>query len=199
MTTKISARTVDLAWAREQELSESFSMEWSLGLRYATFEETMDGLYDDVSSIDPAFGSIRYSADKSNEGEMIGAKASARATYRFARSFSVGAALGFSHMDGELTASSLLSPIGSDNASVEPSGFAAVRDDGRSGNILDFDLVLAWHNSNDWLRVWVGWEQSAWNGIAEDLVRNFPGTTVPLRPRDSVTFSSYKLGVFVKF
>jgi len=199
MLTKVSARTADLAWAREQEIRESFRMEWSLGLRYATFEETMDGLYDDRASLDPEYGLVSYSAAKSNEGEMIGARVGARATYRFARSFSIGSGLGFSYLDGELTASSLLTPTGTENAGVEPSGFAAVRDDGRSGSIFDFDVIVAWHNANDWLRFWVGWEQSTWDGIAEDLVRNFPGTTAPLRPRDSVTFSSYKLGVFVKF
>jgi len=199
MTTEVSARTADLAWAREQELSEAFRMEWSVGLRYATFEETMEGLYDDVSSVDPDFGLVRYSASKSNEGEMFGGRASARATYRFARRFSVSSSLGLSYLDGELKAWSYLSPTGLENASTDPSAFASVRDDGRSGSILDFDLVFGWHNANDWLRLWAGWEQSVWNDIAADLVRNLPGTTAPLRERDSVTFSSYKLGVFVRF
>lgn len=199
MKTEVSARTADLAWAREQELGESFQMEWSAGLRYATFEETMNGLYDDVSSVDPEFGLTRYAASKSNEGKMVGARAAVRGTYRFARQFSVSSGLGFSYLDGELEAWSYLTPTGLDNAMAEPSAFAAVRDDGRSGTILDFDLVFGWHNANDWLRVWAGWEQSVWGDIAADLVRNFPGTTAPLHERDSVTFSSYKLGVFVRF
>lgn len=199
MTTEVSARTADLAWAREQELGEAFRMEWSVGLRYATFEETMEGLYDDVAYADPEFGRIRYSASKSNEGKMVGAKAAARGTYRFARRFSVSSSLGLSYLDGELKAWSHLSPTGLDNALTEPSAFASIRDDGRSGSILDFDVVFGWHNANDWLRLWAGWEQSVWNDIAADLVRNFPGTTAPLRERDSVTFSSYKLGVFVRF
>lgn len=199
MTTKISAQTADLAWAREQEVSEAFRMELSVGLRWATFEETMEGFYDNVASVDPEFGLVRYEATKSNEGDMIGARIAARGTYRFARQFSISSSLGFSYLDGELKASSLLSPTGTENAPIEPSGFAGVTDDGRSGDILDFDLVFGWHNSNDWLRFWLGWEQAVWNDIAADLVRNFPGTTAPLRERDSVTFSSYKLGVYVRF
>lgn len=199
MTTKISAETADLAWGHEQEISEAFRMEMSVGLRYATFEETMEGLYDDAASVDPEFGLVSYAATKSNKGEMIGARIAARGTYRFAQRFSVGSGLGFSYLDGELTASSLLSPTGLENAPLEPSAFASVQDDGRSGNIFDFDLVVGWHNSADWLRFWVGWEQAVWNGIAADLVRNFPGTTAPLQERDSVTFSSYKLGVYVRF
>ena len=35
--------------------------------------------------------------------------------------------------------------------------------------------------------------------IAADLARNFPGTTAPLRERDSVAFSQYKVGLFFVF
>ena len=93
----------------------------------------------------------------------------------------------------------MLAPVGLENITDEPRSFAAAQDDGRSGSILDFDVVAGWHGKNDGLRFWIGWEQSIWNDITTDLVRNFPGTTAPLRERDSVTFSGYKLGVSFRF
>jgi hypothetical protein len=110
-----------------------------------------------------------------------------------------GAGLGFSFLDGELTGSSGLIPVGSANAGTEPSSFASITDDGRSGNIVDFDLRIGWCNASDRFRVWLGWEQSIWSEIAQDPLRNFPGTTAPLRERDSVAFSGYKLGLYFRF
>jgi hypothetical protein len=199
MNSEITAQTADLAWAREHELNESFSVEWSAGLRYAKYEETMLGFYDDVDSIASAFGLVRYSAAKTVEGEMIGVKVAARGTYRITQSFWVGTGLGFSFLDGEVTGASMLSPIGLTNASTEPTGFASIKDDGRSGDILDFDLIFGWRSASDRLRIWLGWEQSTWNEIVDDLVRNLPGTTAPLRDRDSVAISGYKLGVYFRF
>jgi hypothetical protein len=199
MTTEITAQTVDLAWFREHELTESFGIEWSLGLRWATYEETMQGLYDDVDSTSPDFGLVRYSADKTVEGDMIGVKASLRGTYSLTQSLWFASGLGYSFLDGEVTGASVLSPIGLSNAPTEPASFGSIKDNGRSGSIVDFDLVFGWRSGTDRLRFWVGWEQAIWNDIVTDLARNFPGTTAPLRDRDSVTFSGYKLGVYFRF
>lgn len=199
ITTTVKAQTADVAFAREAEIGDAFTMEWTAGVRYVNFEETYEGDYDDVSSSDPDFGLVRYSATKSNEGDMVGVRVGVRGSYRFAERFSVSSGLGFSLLDGELTASSLLSPIGLNNASLEPSGFASLKDDGRSGSILDLEIVAAWHAANDSVQIWIGWEQSTWNEITLDLLRNFPGTTAPLRERDSVTFSGYKIGASVRF
>ena len=80
-----------------------------------------------------------------------------------------------------------------------PASFASAFDDGRSGNIVDFGISGAWHGrSNAWY-VSLGWEQSTWNGITNDLLRNFPGTSVPLRDRDSVVISAWMLGFFARF
>ena len=199
MQTEISAQTADLAWAREQELGESFSMEWSLGLRYASFEETMTGLYDDANTVSPDFGLIRYAAEKSNEGEMFGARVAARGNYRVTERFFVSSSLGFSMLDGELTGWSSLTPTGLDNAPFEPQGFAALEDTGRSGRIVDFDVRGGWNGAGGRFQIWLGWEQAQWEGIAEDLMRNLPGTTAPLRERTSVVISGYKLGARFRF
>lgn len=183
--TEISAMTVDAAWGRTHAASRRIDLDWSAGLRYANYEEEAGGFYFDGQPLD---------ASKSNEGEMIGARLALRGTYRLTY-LSFGAGVGFSFLDGELTASS-----GLKRASVsQQEGFAELKDDGRSGQIREFDIVASWHGANDRVRISLGWEQSTWEGIADDLMRNLPGTVVTLRDRDSVVFSGYKLGLLFRF
>lgn len=188
LTTEVTASTADVAWGKNHELTDQFGMEWSIGLRYANFEETHNGLYGELAG-------GTYTAAKSNEGEMFGARAAVRAMHRFSDRFSVSGGLGFSLLDGENIASSGLTPLGA----TSPTTSSYVSDDGRSGRILDLDVALNYHMLQDTLRISLGWEQSSWDGIAADLLRTAPNTSVTLRDRDSVAFSAYKLGVLVNF
>jgi hypothetical protein len=193
ITTEITAQTADVAWVRELEVGEGADLEWSLGLRYASYEETMEGQYTTGLSM----GSVPYYGAKSNEGEMIGLRTAIRGSVFLSSQISIDGGIGFSMLDGELTASSTLAE---GNSTYDtPSNSAGINDDSRSGTIFDVEAVLTWHNSSDRLRVSLGWEQSVWNDITTDLVRNFPGTTAPLSERDSVTFSGYKLGLYYRF
>lgn len=193
-TTEIEATTADVAFGVEHEMAEHFEFLWTLGLRYALFEETQRAVYDEAPA---PIGLDSFSARKSNEGEMVGGRVGLRGRYRFG-SLSVGGGLALAFLDGELTGQSRLAATGSANSGLSPNA-AAVVDDGRSGRITDLDLRLTWHHSSEAVQVWAGWEESVWEEIAADLVRNFPGTVAPLRARDSVTFSGYKLGVQVRF
>ena len=197
ITTEVEARTADLAWGHNVSISEEFSMDLTVGLRFADFKETMDGSYGEVDEFDLGTGPVL--ASKSNQGEMFGLRLAARGSYRFSRSFSLTASLGFSMLDGELTASSSLIPQGTVGGDPILPNAISVKDDGRSGSIVDVDVALVWNSSSETVKVWLGWEQSTWEGIATDLVRNFPGTIAPLRDRDAVVFSGYKLGVWVGF
>ena len=194
-TTEMEATTFDVAWGIEHQMIERLTAEWSLGVRYALFEETQEALYDEALS---PTGVNSYSGIKENEGEMIGVRATLRLAYRVLESISIGGGMGFSFLDGELTASSTLRPTGSANSGLT-NGFSSFEDDGRSGRITDLDARVTWYHSRDIVRVWLAWEQSEWEDIAADVMRNFPGTVAPLRERDSVTFSSFKLGVRVRF
>jgi hypothetical protein len=196
---KIEAQLADVAFGREHAFGESFRMEWSAGLRYANFEEALDGFYDNASSASATFGQERYAASKANQGEMIGVRVAARGSYRLTSSFFLSAGLGYSFLDGEVNSASSLSPNGTVNGVAEPSSFVGITESGRSGNIIDLDLIVGWNNRSDTIRIWAGWEQSDWQDIAADLVRNFPGTAAPLRDRDSVVISGYKLGVYFRF
>ena len=45
-----------------------------------------------------------------------------------------------------------LVPSGVSNSPTTPSSLAVVEDDGRSGSILDFDIVVTWHIADDAFR-----------------------------------------------
>jgi hypothetical protein len=193
--TEIDAGTLDVAWIVEHQMVESFDLEWSAGLRYAQFEETSEAFYDEAPA--PTFDNS-YLASKSNEGEMVGVRLGLAGRYMFFRSFSLGAGVAVSFLDGKVDASSGLLPTGEDNSDLGPS-LSVLDDDSRSGRITEVDFRVNWHHPSGKYVVWAGWEQSDWDDISADLMRNFPGTVAPLRDRDSVTFSGYKVGVRVRF
>ncbi|NIM00624.1 MAG: hypothetical protein GTO30_22430 [Acidobacteria bacterium] len=199
LMTDTDAASADFAFGRSHELGDDFRMEWSTGVRYARFEESTSGFYDDSVFVAATFGENRYAVAKTIEGDMIGARVAARGSYFFTPSFSVSAAIGFGLLDGEITASSGLTPTGSVNALAQPSSLATIKDDGRSGYTIDYDTRVTWHTMDDRLRVWLGWEQQQWSGIARDDLRDFPGTAAPQNVRDSVVFSGYRIGVSYRF
>lgn len=183
--TKVSAFTTDAAWGITHQVNESLSVGGSIGLRYASFEETTDGVYDGV-----------LTAAKSLEGNMLGARLVGRARYRVG-SFSASVAAGYSALDGELEQRSSLTQA--DGSPAPGTSALLLIDDSRSGTILDLDVTGAWHSSGDAVSVWIGWEQQEWADIAADLTRNLPGSGVISRDRDSVTFSWFKVGVSYRF
>jgi len=199
LTTETDASAIDIAFAREHEIADDFRMEWSAGLRYASFEESTSGFYDDDLFGGSGFGDNRYAAAKTTEGEMLGLRLAARGSYFFTSSFSASAGIGVSFADGEIDAFSRLTPTGLVNSGTQPTSLATVFDDGRSGRTFDVESRLTWHSSSDRFRLWLGWSQQEWSGIASDLLRNFPATARPLESRDSVVFSGYTLGGSYRF
>jgi hypothetical protein len=191
ITSEIEAQTVDAAWSRDHTLSEDFSMEWSVGIRFAQFEETESGSYGQVEGLAPSQSVV---VAKSNAGDMFGVRFSARGTYAFTESWSFTGSLAISMLDGEIESTASMTapaPFGQNAFSLT--------DDSRSGSTRDVDLALVWGSGTGKVKLWFGWEQAFWDEIAADLARNFPGTAAPLAPRDSVTFSGYKLGIQYNF
>jgi hypothetical protein len=80
---QITARTGDVAFGKLHQPAERFVVDWSVGLRFASYEE-------------------QNTVQGSMESEMLGARAALRGAYRFG-SFSVTSGLGFSFLDGETT------------------------------------------------------------------------------------------------
>jgi len=195
LETEVEAEVVDVEWSRSYDASESFELGWSLGLRYATYTETTQGVYDEASSLSPSLGRVSYAAFKINESEAFGARVAGRGSFGIGGGFSVDGEIGLSLLDNQIDSLSRLAPIGSDNQPTTSVARATAFDDGRSGTIFDVELTLAWTAARDALRFYGGWRQSVWDEITRDLVRNFPGTSAPLEDRSSVTFSGYVLGV----
>jgi hypothetical protein len=198
LETRVEAEVVDVDWSRIYATSESLSLGWSLGLRYATYTETTQGFYDEESSLSPNLGRVSYAAFKTNQSEAFGARVAGRGSFGIGAGFSIDGEIGLSLLDNQIDSLSRLAPIGTVNQPTTPVARATAFDDGRSGTIFDVELTLAWHTSENGLRFYGGWRQSVWDEITRDLVRNFPGTSAPLEDRSSVTFSGYVLGVLVR-
>lgn len=186
--TEISMTTADIMFGHDHPVTESFSLDWSLGLRYALFEQDEVATYTQL-------GGASYTANKSNEGEMVGVRGSIRGEYRFARSFGLSGTMGLSFLDGELTAQSSLTAAGQSS----PASFSSLVDDSRSGSIQEAEVGVHWYSGQDRVRITVGWSQAQWRDIADDLMRNFSTTSAPLRDRPDVTLSAYVIGARVRF
>jgi len=182
--TEIAARTIDASWSVPQQAGDAFGILWSVGVRWAGFEETTDGQY--------TIGGSTHQAHKSNEGSMLGGRLAGKATYRLG-SFEVGTGLGMALLSGDLDASASLTPATASSVNTQQT------DDGRSGSILDFEVTAGWRSASEAVRVWAGWEQAVWEDIAADLVRNLPGAAAPLRDRDAIAFSGFKIGAEFRF
>lgn len=196
--TEVKAETIDLNWGREHELAKGFVLSWSLGLRYAKFDETYSGSYDFYDVASGYTGYYTYGVAKTNESTMLGFRADTRVTRNFGTSFAVTAGLGFSFLDGDVESTSGLTPIGIGNAGFLPATLATAKDD-RSGLIRDFDVGCYWRIADDHFRIGIGWEQSSWDDLPADLLRNNVGTLTVAPERKNVTFSSWKLGLYARF
>jgi hypothetical protein len=195
IVSKIDAKSLTIEAGHTHELSEGFELEWSLGLRWASFEENLDGFYDYYESTNAYFGYLRYAASKTNESTMAGFKIGGKGSYEFNRHVSVNSSLAFSFLQGEVTSTSGLVP---DERLGLPSSLFELTDNDRTGTITDFDINVVWHLSDDRYRVWAGYAYSSWDGLAVDLSRKsfaIEGEQVGFGVREGVAFSGFKIGV----
>ncbi len=196
---KVKAQTLDVIWGRDHDLTENLTLGWSLGLRYAKFEETITGTYDSYEAASAGYYS--YDVRKHNKGTMAGFKAGLRVTRNFGKSFGVSSGLGFSFLKGKVESTSSRGyPVGSfgDENGLGVT-LASSRDKDRSGLIRDFDVGCYWRIADDHFRVGVGWEQSSWDGVPHDLIRNTQGSLVNVPERNNVAFSGWKIGLYGRF
>ncbi len=193
--TQVEAELIDADWSRTYDPTETLRLGWSLGLRYATYTETSQGVYDEASSTSTNLGQLTYAAYKTNDSAAYGVRVAGSGSFGIGSGLSVDGEIGLSLLDNQIDSLSRLAPVGTVNQPTTPVARAAASDDGRSGTIFDVELALAWTAEGDGLRIYAGWRQSVWDEVTRDLVRNFPGTSAPLEDRTSVTFSGYVLGV----
>ena len=203
---ELKASLIDVTWDHQFEVSDYLDLQWSLGLRYASFEENLDGTYDVCASTGCDYpysvyytpGDTTFDVHKSNESDMLGIKVGIEGVYFVTDTFAISSGLAYSALQGDVESRSGLTPTGVFNGLDPPSLFVA-EDDDRSGDIIDLDLTLSWYLVDNRLRLYLGYYQSRWDGIAADLARNTPGILLPNKDRDYVTFTGFKLGVQFNF
>jgi hypothetical protein len=211
----IEASSVEIRAGREHALTESFDLEWSVGVRWVDFSEDLSGFYDfSESTYTYSFGYYRYAANKTNESSMAGFEAGMKGSYSFNKHVSINSRVNLSFLQGDIESTSSLVPSGIANGGgVLPSASFHTEDTGRSGTIVDFDFNVVWHLFDDRYRVWAGYEYAQWNGVPADLARQQMGGLVLIPPspgdpilvapgrqaafatRDNMAFSGFKIGV----
>ena len=202
---KIEASTFDVAFSQTQELSDILSMEWSVGLRYASYEDGVTGTYDLCASTgcDGGYGyvpgEVTFAAERTTKSDMFGVRAGVRGKYAISQRVAVRSGLALSLLTGNVDSRSGLTPIGTLNSQVDPPTTFVADESDRSGRIIDLDVGMEFDLVQDLLRMSVAYEHSVWDGVPRDLARNPPGLLTVLDPRDQVTFSGVRLGLWVRF
>ncbi len=202
----IQASTVDVTFAQTFEAGEYFDLEWSVGVRYASFEESITGLYDLCASTgcDAPYsmsvlpGEITFDVLKITQSDMMGATIGLNGRYYFADWAALAGGFSYSLLTGDVESQSGLTPSGTFNGTDRPT-LARRSEEGHGGSISDVWVGIDWLFIDDRLRFHTGLYYSNWDGIAEDLVRNTPGIEVFNPARDSVSFSGARASVQFQF
>ncbi len=201
----LEASTVDVAFSQTQELSDILSMEWSVGLRFASYEDGVTGTYDLCASTgcDGGYGyvpgEIAFAAERTTKSDMFGIRAGVRGKYSISERVAVRSGLALSLLTGDVESRSGLTPIGTLNGAIDPPGRYVADESDRSGRIVELDVGVEFDLVRDLLRLSVGYEHAIWEGVPADLARNPPGMLTVLEPRDRVSFSGARLGLWVRF
>lgn len=200
----LEATTLDLAFAHRHELAEVFDLEWSAGLRFASFDETLTGSYDLCASDGCTGGTflpgeVTYAADRSTESTMFGLRTGLSARYRISDLVALRSGIALSTLIGDVESTSGLTPTGSVNAATEPTTRFSADESDRSGRIVDGEFGVEFDVMPDRLRLSVTYEHSVWDDVARDLARNPPGQFAINAPRDSVSFTGIRLGFWFRF
>jgi hypothetical protein len=202
---KIEASTIDVAFSQTQELSDILSMEWSVGLRYASYEDGVTGTYDLCASTgcDAGYGyapgEVAFAAERTTKSDMFGVRAGVRGKYSISERVAVRSGLALSLLTGDTNSRSGLTPTGTLNALFDSPTSLVADESNRSGRIIDLDVGMEFDLVQDLLRMSLAYEHSVWDGVPRDLARNPPGVLTVLDPRDQVTFSGVRLGLWVRF
>ncbi len=110
---RIEAESLDLDWGRSEEFGEQLRLEWSLGLRFAGLDETLEGFYDFDASTSAYFGEFAYFASRTSESRMAGLGATLEGDYRFTERFHLRGRASLSVLDGSVEGRSSLVAAGS--------------------------------------------------------------------------------------
>jgi hypothetical protein len=189
----VDATSIDLDFAHVHSITDQFDFEWSLGVKFADFEDTtrVESGYTYTDTYGVANDYFLHETAH-NESDMWGFKAGVRGAYNFGERFSLTAGLGVGKLIGEVESTSavgITTPTGTIHIFED-----IASDDNRSGTITDYDIMGVIH-IGEHFDVGIGYEHSTWQGIATDLMR----AHWELPSRDDVGFTGWKLGLKFRF
>lgn len=204
MTQEIEASTIDVEYLRSVSPGESLEMTWGFGLRFADFEDNVDGNY----LLDP--NDILLSAQipvfRKVTGDGTGLTGGVGVEYQFTDPFGVRSHLRLGFLTAEVEAEH-----GWDLPGGVPAPFQKQTIEDETAVTVDFDLAGRF-GVGDYVDLEVGWFYTSWWDMAQvPLSRgelriggNFPQLNIstfdiPGESRDRITWSGPRIAVDIRF
>ncbi len=191
---EIEARTVDVEFKRSVSTKNPLTIGWSVGLRWASFEDTVDGEY----LVD---GLFRFPAMRHIESDGVGATGSFEAGYDFAKAFGLST---------DLRVGFITADVDGEHEIIDLDGFYAypgvswseeVGSEDEVATTLDFNFNLTFH-AGRYLDIDLGYLYSTWTEMAEvnlsraesfdDFSFSVP-PTIKGEDRDRITWSGPRI------
>jgi len=204
----IKATSLEVDYSRALDVGDNFTFRWLAGLRSVTFEEEVQ--FDGSTSVyiyggyyGAYYATSEISQKRHMDSDAFGIKVGGRGTFGFTRRFSLegGAALSLLTADIKGNSSQAVSYVDPLSPAASFSFTESNRAEGESGRgqILDLDLRGIWTEGP--LSIYLGYSASSWEGLVRDpnppRSHYFPFAAG--RARDSVSFTSFDVGIIYRF
>ncbi|MFQ5701592.1 MAG: Lpg1974 family pore-forming outer membrane protein [Acidobacteriota bacterium] len=191
----IEAETIDLEFTRSRAVSKPVLVTYGVGLRYASFEETVDGRY----LVDPGGIDARFPASRHIDSDGFGLTGSLGVDYDFTEFLGIRTNLRVGFLTADIDAEQELTDLDS------YSGGGTIREEAHFNDevatTIDFDVNLAFH-TGPYLDVDVGWMFTTWSDLVQhNLSRSTQGLfgepTITGEDRDRINWSGARLRLIV--
>lgn len=205
---ELEASTIDIEYKRPVVMeSENLTVMWGIGLRYAEFEDELEGMY----VLDPTSSAYRFPVSREIESDGIGLTGSVGVAYNFPNEI-VG-------ISSNLRVGFLVSDVDANHSFQDLDGYYATTglkvtesssmDDGVA-TTMDFEANIVFH-AGERLDFDLGWFFSTWTGMADvalsrrDLIwegcdcDSLASPTIQGEDRDRISFSGPKVRARFRF
>jgi hypothetical protein len=202
MTQELEATTVDVEYMRPVQMeSENLTVTWGIGLRYASFEDEVEGQY----VLDPTGFAARYPVTREIESDGIGLTGSVGVNYDFLDSI-----IGIS---SNLRVGFILSDVDANHSITDLDGYysnyltfsQSVSMEDEVATTIDFEGNLVFHASEN-VDFDIGWFYSTWAELPEVALSRTTATflvegapSIPGEDRDRISFSGPKARARFRF
>ena len=201
---EIEATTIDIEYTRTKASSNPLALTYGVGVRYASFEEELEGRYT-ADPLGAASGPWLFPAQRSTEGDGVGFTASVGALYDFTDyiGISTGIRVGF-----------LTAEVESEHQIIDQDGYYNLtgtvwseesETEDEVANTLDFTVDVNF-SAGAYLDIGVGYFYSTWSDLGQfQLGRSINGTDdqaglrINGENRDRVSWSGPRVSLKWKF